>query len=319
MAGLLKKFLKGEVIIAEGTEGKTVYIIRSGRVEVAKQTPKGAVQLATLGPGEVFGEMCMVDERFSKRTAGVRALEDSEIIVLDRDGFESYLEQSSTGVLNLIKRLTHRLRETNDIIARAGMDIRNLPRTVKLSPDDDGEQKNITLDQLQESVDAAVDLNLLPRKFKKGQVLVKEGTEAHSVFLIRSGTVTVSKELEGKPVELDRLCSNELFGEIAMFGGGRRFATVRADEDGEAVVFSRKEMENMLRKAPLELLLVIENLSQKLQRATLRHLDSLRENRRLRKEMEELFARLKSDEQPPLAIPDRETPPGHTTGKTGPD
>jgi CRP-like cAMP-binding protein len=288
MAGVLKKYLKGEAIIAEGTEGKAVFIIRDGQVEVIKQNPAGAVHLATLGAGEVFGEMSMIDDRFTKRTATVRAIEDSEIIVLDKKGFEHYLQQSSTGIFNLIKRLSQRLRETNDIIARAGIDVRNLPKARKVGPDDDGKPQNLTIDQMKESVDAAVDLNLLPKKFKAGQVLVREGAEAMSVFLLKSGTVTVTKRLDEHDVELDRLCANEVFGETAMFGEGKRFATVTADEEGEVVVFSRNDMDSMLRKAPLELFLVMECLSQKLQRSTLRYLDALRELDRSKSELSAL-------------------------------
>ncbi len=301
MAGVLKKHLKGEVIIAEGTEGKAVFIIRAGQVEVSKQTPSGAVRLATLGPGEVFGEMSMVDDRFSKRTATVRAVDDCEIIVLDKQGFEHYLRQSSTGIFNLIKNLAMRLRETNDIIARAGIDVHNLPRSRQAMPVDAGSPKNITLDQLKESVEAAVDLNLIPKKFKAGQVLVREGAEALSVFLIKSGTVTVTKKLEEREVELDRLCANEVFGETAMFGEGRRFATVTADEEGEVVVFSRNDMDDMLRKAPLELFLVLECLSQKMQRSTLRYLDSLREIERLKAELDAARGQQTDTPAPPPA------------------
>lgn len=97
MAGILKKFKQGEVIIAEGTTGKALYIIRSGRVEVSKQARGGVVQLAVLGPNEVFGEMSLIDDRYSTRTATVRALQDSELIILDRQGFEAYIGQASPG------------------------------------------------------------------------------------------------------------------------------------------------------------------------------------------------------------------------------
>ena len=284
MPGVRKKFIKGEVIIAEGTEGKTLFMIRSGKIEVSKQSKEGPVRLATLGPNEVFGEMSLIDERFSKRTATVRALEDTEVMILDRKGFDKYLEQVPPGVYNLIKRLSNRLRQTNDLIGKAGGDIAQMPKAFKIrEKKQKTEGEKLTLDQVTESVEAAVDLYLLPKKFKKNQVLIKEDAEAMSVFLLKSGSVLVSKKLDGQDVEIDRLCINETFGETSMFDeSGRRFTSVTALDDGEVVVFSKKDMDEMLRKAPLELMLIMECLSQKLKRSILRNLELIKENRELK-------------------------------------
>ena len=291
MPGVLKKYSHGEVIVAEGTVGKSLYIVRSGRVEVFKNSPKGPVQLATLGPNEVFGEMSLIDDRFTHRTASVRAVEDTEIVILDRKGFDNYLQQASPGIYNLIKRLANRLRETNDIISKAGVDLDNLPKAIKMDEGKKGEAK-LTYDQMVESVEAAVDLNLLPKKFKKDQVLIKENAEAMSLFLIKDGTVKVFKAVGGKEVEIDTLCTNEAIGEISMFEEGKRFFTARATEDGEAVVFSKQQMDEMLRKAPLELFLILECMSQKLKRATLSFLEKYEENEKLKEEIAALKSSL---------------------------
>jgi len=300
MPGVLKKFSRGEAIIAEGTVGKSLYIVRSGRVEVFKNSPNGPVQLATLGPNEVFGEMSLIDDRFSHRTASVRATEDSEIIILDRNGFDSYLQQASPGIFNLIKRLAKRLRETNDIISKAGVDLNNLPKAIKMDEAKEGPGK-LTYDQMAESVESAVDLNLLPKKFKKGQVLIKENAEAMSLFLLKDGSVKVFKTLGDEEVEIDTLCANEVIGENSMFEEGRRFFTARATEDGEAVVFSKNQMDEMLRKAPLELFLILECMSQKLKRTTLNFLEQYESNAKLKAEKTELKARLEKEEKEKLS------------------
>ena len=292
MPGIQKKFIKGQVIIAEGTEGKTLYLIHSGKVEVSKQGKQGPLRLATLGPNEVFGEMSLIDDRFSKRTATVRALEDTELTILDRKGFDHYLQQVPPGIHNLIKRLSSRLRETNDLISKASAETKGLPKALKIDEKAEAEGK-LTYDQITESVEAAVDLNLLPKKFKKGQVLVREGAEAMSVFLLKSGSVLVSKKLDDKEVEVDRLCINETFGETSMFGeSGKRFTTVTALDDGEAVVFSKKDMEEMLRKSPLELMLIMECLCQKMKRRVLRNLELIEENQDLKKQLKNVQSSL---------------------------
>ncbi|MBN2287929.1 MAG: cyclic nucleotide-binding domain-containing protein [Candidatus Glassbacteria bacterium] len=292
MPGIQKKFSKGQVIISEGTEGKTVFLIRSGKVEVSKQTKEGPIRLAALGANEVFGEMSLIDDRFSKRTATVRAIEDTEVMILDRKGFDKYLENVPPGVYKLIKRLSNRLRETNDLISKVGSDAKNLPKALK-TDDKSKQEGKLTYDQMTESIEAAVDLNLMPKKFKKGQVLVREDAEAMSVFMLKSGSVIVSKKLAGKEVEIDRLCINEAFGETSMFDdSGRRFTTVTALDDGEVVVFSKKDMDEMLRKAPLELILIMECLSQKLKRSILRNLELIEENQELKQRLDRLQSSL---------------------------
>ncbi|OGG05388.1 MAG: hypothetical protein A3F83_15430 [Candidatus Glassbacteria bacterium RIFCSPLOWO2_12_FULL_58_11] len=294
MPGVLKTFNRGEVIIAEGTVGKSVYIVRSGKVEVFKNSPGGPVQLATLGVNEVFGEMSLIDDRFSRRTASVRAIEDSEIIILDRKGFDHYIQNASPGIFNIVKRMAKRLRETNDIISRAGGDLNNLPKALKMGQEGEGK---LTFDQMSESVEAAVDLNLLPKKFKKDQVLIKENSDAMSLFLLKEGSVQVYKGTVDGEVEIDSLCANEVFGEISMFDEGKRFFTVKALEDGEAVVFSKKQMDEMLRKSPLELFLILECMTQKLKRSTLRFLEEYAKGGKLKAENTALSEQLNAARQ----------------------
>ncbi len=74
MAGLLReeRHLAGDVVVAEGETGVRLYLISTGRAEVSAAGPKGPVPLATLGPGEMFGEISLL-EPGGKRTATVTA------------------------------------------------------------------------------------------------------------------------------------------------------------------------------------------------------------------------------------------------------
>src|SRR3989304_7805907 len=69
---------RGEVIVEEGGQAIAFYIIAKGKAEVLK----GSQRLATLGDGDFFGEMALLDGYF--RSASVRALEDFEGLVLSR-------------------------------------------------------------------------------------------------------------------------------------------------------------------------------------------------------------------------------------------
>lgn len=153
-----------------------------------------------------------------------------------------------------------------------------------------------------------MELNLLPKKFKQGQVLIREGAEAQSLFLLREGRALVSRRLEDREVELEELGPNEVFGEISLLEGEPRFTTVRAAQDGEAVVFSRKQLDEMLRRAPLELYLILDGLARKYKRMVKRLLEALRDNGRLERELEELRERLRRLEGHPAGTPPSSPP-----------
>ena len=71
----------GEAIVRQGEPGEECYLLRSGRVEVVSRNGEDEERnLATLGPGSVFGEAALLTE--SPRNATVRALEPCELLAL---------------------------------------------------------------------------------------------------------------------------------------------------------------------------------------------------------------------------------------------
>lgn len=108
----------GEELFRENDEGDALWILRSGRAEIFKAI-RGDVDrvLASLGPGEVIGEMSFVDG--SRRSAGVRTTEASEFSVLSRGAFERvHRERPDVAAVfyrNLGAILASRLRTTNEL------------------------------------------------------------------------------------------------------------------------------------------------------------------------------------------------------------
>jgi CRP-like cAMP-binding protein len=88
----LEAYGAGHVIVREGRVGAAFFIIVSGRVEVVKDIggPNPAV-LATLGPGEFFGEISTV--KHLPRSASVRAVEATECLVIRRTDFDGFISQ----------------------------------------------------------------------------------------------------------------------------------------------------------------------------------------------------------------------------------
>ena len=95
---------KDECIIAKGDLGSRMYFISSGKVRVHD----GDVVLAHLGPGEVIGEMGLLDPEV--RTASVSAECDTKIIALERDDFYAGLERHPEAFRVVIRSILRRER-----------------------------------------------------------------------------------------------------------------------------------------------------------------------------------------------------------------
>jgi alkyl hydroperoxide reductase subunit AhpC len=83
----------GDTIVAEGESADRFYVIVRGEVAVSRRSSEGEeIELATLGPGQFFGEVGILAE--TRRTATVRAIDDVELLVLSWQEFQDTLEQS---------------------------------------------------------------------------------------------------------------------------------------------------------------------------------------------------------------------------------
>lgn len=95
----------GKVLCREGEVGSEAFIIGSGTAEVSL---RGKV-LATLGAGEVVGEMAVIDQE--PRSATVTATTDLELYVLEAREFWSMVSENPLIARSLLRNLARRLRE----------------------------------------------------------------------------------------------------------------------------------------------------------------------------------------------------------------
>jgi CRP/FNR family cyclic AMP-dependent transcriptional regulator len=113
----------GTSIMSAEQPGETVYIILSGCVKIHVEQANGTdVTLAILGPGDVVGEMSLLDG--TGRSANVLALEDTSLLWMDRNAFEECLRSMPGVTANLMRILCNRLRHAGQQIqAMASMDV----------------------------------------------------------------------------------------------------------------------------------------------------------------------------------------------------
>ncbi|MFC1544148.1 cyclic nucleotide-binding domain-containing protein [Gemmatimonadota bacterium] len=108
-------FGRGEVLIRQGDEGDSFYIIQQGRVQVSVAGEVGGVEMpvAVLASRDFFGEMSLLAG--DRRTATVRALEDTRVIIIDKDDFAGIIQDNPTiaaEMATIYYRRTEELSET---------------------------------------------------------------------------------------------------------------------------------------------------------------------------------------------------------------
>jgi CRP-like cAMP-binding protein len=98
---------KGTVMTRQGADGGLAFVIATGRAEVRK----GGRRLALLGPGDVVGELSLLDGQ--PRSATVTALSDMEVLELDRRDLNKLMRKAPSVVRKLLEALSQRLRDVN--------------------------------------------------------------------------------------------------------------------------------------------------------------------------------------------------------------
>ncbi len=108
---LSKTYNKGDLIFREGDKGNLAYMIQSGSVKIVKNIKGKQSVLATLGPGEIFGEMAIISS--SPRVAGAEAATDCKLMVLTAKLILLLLKKSHPTVFHLTRILASRLAASN--------------------------------------------------------------------------------------------------------------------------------------------------------------------------------------------------------------
>jgi CRP/FNR family cyclic AMP-dependent transcriptional regulator len=102
----------GRAIFAKGSPGRSMMAILKGSIRISTPSPAGPdIVLTILQPGEVFGEIALLDGE--DRTADATAIGDCELLVIDHRDFVPFLERRADICILLLKLLCQRLRQTD--------------------------------------------------------------------------------------------------------------------------------------------------------------------------------------------------------------
>jgi CRP/FNR family transcriptional regulator, cyclic AMP receptor protein len=116
----IRTFAVGETIFLMGAPGDSMVAVLSGTVRISVTSIEGRqLLLAILFPGEVFGEIALLDGK--PRTADATAVTACRLAILDRRDTLAFLERNPGAWANIVRVLCDRLRKTNERIAEVAL------------------------------------------------------------------------------------------------------------------------------------------------------------------------------------------------------
>jgi CRP-like cAMP-binding protein/thioredoxin reductase/Fe-S-cluster-containing hydrogenase component 2 len=215
----------GEVVFERGDATNSLYTVLDGEVGI-QINPDNPNEMVRLGSGQFFGEMGLISGR--KRTATVVATQPALLFEVERNTILK-LERSEPAVKKAI--------EDAAVI-----------RQIKtfLMP-------HVEDELLSELVATAKIVSK-----ERDEVLIKEGDDNNAVYLLRKGSVTVSKRVGGKEIVLNYVAAGNYVGEMALLSHQPRVATVTAASSTEAIEIDSAVFRKLLDRDP-ELRKRVEN------------------------------------------------------------
>lgn len=204
---------EGDYIFEVDDFSDSFYCIYQGEVHIeAKQ--KSAAGKVSISAGNFFGELSLISGR--RRSASIRAGKGCILIDTPRRSMLKWIASVSS-----IKK---GIDEASIVNA-----IRSLFQTSSTP---------------QALLEIAKQANI--RQYKPGETIFTEGDDADSMHLIRSGSVTVSRNLEGREVIINYLPVGNYIGEMGVMGKCARSATIKAATATETIELSEKTFQALL-------------------------------------------------------------------------
>ena len=107
----LEYFPANYVLFKEGSEGNSMFIIKSGQISIYRSPYGDMKEVATLEGGNFFGEMSLFSEE--PRNASARTLEESEVFLLKKEDFKKLLLQNQNLAAKVSKEFLKRVNQNN--------------------------------------------------------------------------------------------------------------------------------------------------------------------------------------------------------------
>lgn len=207
----------GDVVFERGDATNSLWTVLDGEVGI-QINPSDPNETVRLGQGQFFGEMGLISGR--KRTATVVATKPALLFEVER---------------NTILKLQRSEPAVKKTIEDAAV-IRQI--------------KTFLMPQVEDELLGELVATAKIVSKERDEVLIKEGDDSDAVYLLRKGSVTVSKRVGGKDVVLNYVAAGNYVGEMALLGHQPRIATVTAASSTEAIEIDSAVFRKLLDRDP---------------------------------------------------------------------
>jgi CRP/FNR family transcriptional regulator len=123
--------------------------------------------------------------------------------------------------------------------------------------------ESLSEDEMRRVADLAV-----TRRYDEGEVIFREGDRSDTCFIVRAGRVRITRTHSGgRRLTLAELSAGEMFGELSMFDGAGRSATVEAIEETTTLALLERDVKRVLREHPEIAVKMLARLASRLRAA----------------------------------------------------
>lgn len=228
---IFKIYPRNAVICRQGDiRDKKVYLVVSGSVKIEVETEHERKRIALIGPGEIFGEMALIDRK--ARSADVLANHRHVILQELTNLDENVISKTPEIFFEFASMLSRRIRALNEKFKNSS---RFLPEKYEQMP------LPKTLSDFIRQKDE--------RKFSKSEMLCRQGEKGQEMYIISQGTIAISIELPGgDEMLLGFAHEGSLVGEMALIENDKRSASMTACEIVHAIEIKKEELTELIRE-----------------------------------------------------------------------
>jgi HlyB family type I secretion system ABC transporter len=219
-----EEFTFGQEIVREGDSADALYVLVSGRARVLKKGEGGdELSLGALRPGDTFGEAGLLGQALHPAT--VRASSDVEVLRLDRSVFDALLRQRAD------------VRQYFELQSRH----RHLQHFFR--------QFNVFTHLPPEALTELL-AGLEPIEAEPGEVIIREGDPPGPLYILEDGRCRVHIGMGDRRRNVAFIRQGEFFGELSVFRGHPREATVEAVTPCRLLRLTRENYADLLERYP---------------------------------------------------------------------
>lgn len=251
--GMLEWKGEGVPIFLRGDTGKEMFLLAEGEVRIHDFVDGQDIQIAVLGPGEVFGEMAALSKQ--PRSAHATSLVDSMLFSFTEEKLGTFIGKEPKIAARLMANLFRIAASRLEFhLPQAGN--RMSDRMVPVSSDEMPKLFAGIKTDLKKQILAGGEVKV----YKPKQVLFKRGEMGDRLYVVLHGEVHVVVPQPHGPETMAIISEGDMLGEVALASKSRRTAAAVAVKPTQTLEISTDNLDKLLRRHPKAAVRLLLNL-----------------------------------------------------------